>query len=58
MLNRMKDLTAFSDPPGSMAMLQPTDYQRVSHELNESGVIEIKPDYESFFVRCDKDVEK
>jgi len=58
MLNRMKDLTAFSDHPGPIGMLQPADYQKVSHELNESGMIEIKPDYESFFVWCDKNVEK
>jgi len=58
MLNRMKDLTSFSDPPGSIGMLQPSDCQKVSQILNESGLIERKPEYESFFVWCDKDVEK
>jgi NitT/TauT family transport system substrate-binding protein len=58
MLNRMKDLTAFSDHPGSIGMLQPTDYQRVSHVLKESGLMDTEPDYESFFVWCGKDVEK
>jgi len=58
MLNRMKDLI---DPPGQrlpMGMLQPTDYQRVSQELRESGVIQRTPDYKSFFVWGDKDVAK
>jgi len=58
MLNRMKDLTALSEPPGSIGMLQPTDCQRVSHVLKESGLIDVTPDYESFFVWCGKDVEK
>jgi NitT/TauT family transport system substrate-binding protein len=58
MLNRMRDLTAFSAHPPSIVMLQQTDYQKVSHVLNESGVIETTPEYESFFVQCDKDVEK
>ena len=58
MLNRMKDLTAFSDHPGSIGRLQPTDYQRVSHVLKESSLIDTEPDYGSFFVWCDKDVEK
>lgn len=58
MLNKMKDLTSFPDQPGPTGMLQPTDYQRVSHVLRESGLIERTPDYESFFVWCGKDVEK
>jgi NitT/TauT family transport system substrate-binding protein len=58
MLNRMRDLTSFPDRPGPMGMLQPTDYQRVSHVLHESALIEGKPDYQSFFVWCGKDVEK
>jgi NitT/TauT family transport system substrate-binding protein len=58
MLNKMKDLTAFSDQPGSIGMLQQSDFQKVSSVLSESGMIEITPEYESFFVRCDKDVEK
>jgi len=58
MLNRMRDLTAFSDQPGSIGVLQPTDYQRVSHVLKESGLMDTEPDYESFFVWCGKDVEK
>jgi NitT/TauT family transport system substrate-binding protein len=58
MLNRMKDLIAISDFPGSIGMLQRTDYYNVSRVLNESGVIETMPEYKSFFVRCDKDVEK
>jgi len=58
MLNRMKELI---DPPGQrlpMGMLQPTDYQRVSQELRESGVIQRTPDYKSFFVWGDKGVAK
>ena len=58
MLNRMKDLTDLLEPPGSIGMLQPTDCQRVSHVLKESGLIDVTPDYESFFVWCAKDVEK
>lgn len=58
MLNRMKDLTALSEQPGPKGMLQPADYQRVSHVLDESGFIDVKPDYESFFVWCGQDVEK
>jgi len=58
MLNRMKDLVVISDSPGSMGRLQQTDYQNVSHVLNESGVIETMPEFKSFFVWCDKDVEK
>jgi len=58
MLHRMKDLTSFSGPPGSLGMLKPKDCQEVSHVLHESGLIEKKPDCESFFVWCNKDVEK
>ena len=58
MLHRMKDLTVLSERPGSIGRLQRTDYQRVSDVLQESGFIETKPDYESFFVWCGQDVEK
>jgi NitT/TauT family transport system substrate-binding protein len=58
MLNRMKDLISPPDYRGRMGMLQPTDYQRVSQELKESGVMKRTPDYKSFFVWCDKDVAK
>ena len=58
MLNRMKDLISPPDYRGRMGMLQPTDYQRVSQELKESGVIQRTPDYKSFFVWGDKDVAK
>jgi NitT/TauT family transport system substrate-binding protein len=58
MLKRMKDLTAFSDSPGSIGMLQQSDFQKVCSALNESGMIETTPEYESFFMRCDRDVEK
>jgi NitT/TauT family transport system substrate-binding protein len=58
MLNKMKDLTAFAAHPGSIGMLKQSDFQKVSSVLSESGMIEITPEYESFFVRCDKDVEK
>jgi len=54
MLARMKDLILPPDqdaPPGN---LQPLDYERVGRELLESGLIKKIPDYNSFFVRCDR----
>ena len=57
MLNRMKDL--ISPPDGSpIGMLQPRDYERVDYELKENDLVKRTPSYYSFFVRCDKDVEK
>jgi len=58
MLNRMKELIDLPDQRLPIGMLQPTDYQRVSRVLKESEVIKRTPDYKSFFVWCDKDVEK
>jgi hypothetical protein len=58
MLNKMKEPTAFPDPPGSVGMVRQRDFQRVSGVLGEGGTIELRPECESFFVRCDKDVEK
>jgi NitT/TauT family transport system substrate-binding protein len=57
MLNRMKDLISPSD--GSpIGMLQPRDYERVDYELKENNLVKRTPGYYSFFIRCDKDVEK
>ena len=58
MLNRMKDLVSPPDHPGPMGMLEPRDYERVDYELKESDLVKRTPGYLSFFVRCDRDVEK
>jgi len=57
MLNRMKDLISPPDG-GSIGMLQPRDYERVDYELKENNLVKRTPGYYSFFIRCDKDVEK
>jgi NitT/TauT family transport system substrate-binding protein len=57
MLNRMKDLISPPDG-GSIGILQPRDYERVDYELKENDLVKRTPSYYSFFVRCDKDVEK
>lgn len=57
MLSRMKDLIV--PPDGSLiGILRPRDYERVDYELKENDWVKRTPGYYSFFVRCDKDVEK
>jgi NitT/TauT family transport system substrate-binding protein len=58
MLNRMKDLITPPDHRSPIGILQLSDYQRVAHELKENGLIKEMPNYESFFLGCEKDVEK
>jgi len=58
MLNRMRDLILPVDKSTPIGILQPLDYEMVSHELKQSGFIKKIPDYHSFFVRCDHRAEK
>ncbi len=58
MLDRMKDLILPPDHSIPMGVLEASDYARVAGELKKSGLIKEMPDYNSFFARCDRRVEK
>ena len=58
MFNKMRDLMTPPDRRSAIGVLQQSDYQRVAHELKEGGWIKEVPNYESFFVWCEKHVEK
>ncbi len=54
----MKDLILPPDHSIPMGVLEASDYARVAGELKKSGLIKEMPDYNSFFARCDRRVEK
>jgi len=58
MFNKMKDLITPPDHRSAIGVLQPSDYQRVADALKEGGWIKEVQNYESFFVWCEKHVEK
>ena len=51
MLARMQDLMAPGGKNMPFGILQPADYDRVVHELRESGVLKTTPAYQAFFFR-------
>lgn len=58
MLARMKDIIFPLDKAAPLGVLQSADYERVAHELRESGLIDKIPNYDSFFVGWDSRAEK
>lgn len=59
MLSRMKDIIYSSDKNGAApGTLRNEDYERVSRELKEAGLILDVPDMDAFVVRCTGNVQK
>ncbi len=59
MLARMKDIIYPSDKDGAVpGTLRAADYERVSRELKEAGLISDIPDINSFVFRCAGNVQK
>jgi NitT/TauT family transport system substrate-binding protein len=58
MLERMKDLILPKDSGIPIGTLLPSDYERVSKELKESGLMNEIPDFDSFYKKCNSHDEK